>query len=448
MVKNWAKTLKTKALLIGITLTMFIAGFVFFSYKVMEERAVEDHIINLVGAQRMRLFEIAYHLNVYSEDTTFNTKEIHTHIKDFDNVLNSLRNGSAKLQILPLATILPTKDMTKLDIIEAKWLKNKTLIHQALSALNYNHTQEADYYKKQYIDGIHSFVTEDINSLLMAVNIDIKNDTTKYLLSLILFFIILGAVGIYIYLWFLKVILNPIIKISSTAKKLGSNLQVRITDLHQNNEIGELALTFNNMADNIEKAVISTREIAHENALILEAEITKKTHTLNITIQELEKANKIKTGFLANMSHELRTPLNAIIGFSELIKDGTAGEINDKQAEYVSYIIKAGTHLLSLVTNILSFSKIKSGKDLLNLTLYPLKSLISDSLTMFHDCKNKHNITLRTDISSEAEGMEDLMVDVVKFKQVMINLISNAIKFTPEGGCVAIRAISPDRKAG
>lgn len=435
--KSMLNTLRGRVTIISISLMIFIAGFVYFSYAVIEERTIEDQIINLIGSQRMRLFEIAYHLNTFSEDAAFTNKEISMHITDFDEIINGLHHGSERLQLIPLAAIISKQDMSKFDTVEAKWQRHKTLITLALSALNNNHIKDADFYKKQYLDSIHSFVTDDINGLLAAVNNDIKSDSKNYLIILVLFFCLLAAVWILIYKWFIKTILKPITKIMATSQKLGKDLNVRITNFNPNTEIGELAVVFNRMAANIESAVKSIQNSAYENALILEAEITKKTYNLNLAIKELKKANTVKSAFLANMSHELKTPLNAVIGFSELIKDGTTGSVNAKQAEYVSYIYKSGVHLLSLVTNILTFSKIESGKDTLSLTQHPLKSLVSDCLLMFHDCKKTHGIKLVSEISNEIELVE---VDPLKIKQVMINLVTNAVKFTPDGGHIKISA--------
>jgi PAS domain S-box-containing protein len=150
-----------------------------------------------------------------------------------------------------------------------------------------------------------------------------------------------------------------------------------------------------------------------------------------------ESANRAKSSFLANMSHELRTPLNAIIGFSELMKDGTAGPLSGKQQEYLGYVWESGKHLLSLINDILDLSKVEAGKMELELGEFDLKDLLKKSLMFVSEKANKHGIGLITDI---AGGIGTVKADERKVKQVVFNLLSNAMKFTPDGGKIGIEA--------
>ena len=154
-----------------------------------------------------------------------------------------------------------------------------------------------------------------------------------------------------------------------------------------------------------------------------------------------ESANKAKSSFLANMSHELRTPLNAIIGFSELIKEEGVGPLNEKQKEYIDYIHESGKHLLSLINDILDLSKIESGKMVLEPGDFDLKSLLEKSLVFIKEKAAKHGIALSTGIE---EGVGVIRADERKVKQVVFNLLSNSMKFTPDGGKIGITA----RKSG
>ncbi|MFA5350953.1 MAG: PAS domain-containing sensor histidine kinase [Candidatus Omnitrophota bacterium] len=150
-----------------------------------------------------------------------------------------------------------------------------------------------------------------------------------------------------------------------------------------------------------------------------------------------ESANKTKSAFLANMSHELRTPLNAIIGFSELVKDESVGALNGKQKEYLNYVWESGKHLLSLINEVLDLSKVEAGKMELELTEFDLKELLKKSLMFISEKAMKQEITLLTDIE---EGVGIIKADERKIKQVVFNLLSNAMKFTPKGGKVSIQA--------
>ncbi|MEW6087146.1 MAG: HAMP domain-containing sensor histidine kinase [bacterium] len=152
-----------------------------------------------------------------------------------------------------------------------------------------------------------------------------------------------------------------------------------------------------------------------------------------------DNANKSKSDFLANMSHELRTPLNSIIGFAEVLQDELFGKLNEKQKQYMDNINTSGKHLLSLINDILDLSKIESGKMEMDLEdVFLKRNILEPSLLMFREKAVKHNITL----ALETLFHEDIRVkaDLKKLKQVMYNLLSNALKFTPDGGKINVAA--------
>jgi PAS domain S-box-containing protein len=152
---------------------------------------------------------------------------------------------------------------------------------------------------------------------------------------------------------------------------------------------------------------------------------------------QAEAATRAKSEFLANMSHELRTPLNAVIGFSEIMKDGMAGPLNESQKEYLNDIYESGKHLLSLINDILDLSKIEAGKIELDLSAFNVREFIDSILVMFREKVIKHNFRIRTEIE---EGIKDIVADERRIKQVLFNLLSNAMKFTPDGGSITVRA--------
>ena len=156
----------------------------------------------------------------------------------------------------------------------------------------------------------------------------------------------------------------------------------------------------------------------------------------------LETANRHKSEFLANMSHELRTPLNAIIGFSEVLRERLFGPLNEKQAEYVSDIHASGQHLLSLINDILDLSKVEAGRMELDLASFELPQALGNTMILLRERAARRGVRLRLDIGP---GVGAYRGDERKFKQIMLNLLSNALKFTPEGGEVRIEA---SRRAG
>jgi signal transduction histidine kinase len=157
--------------------------------------------------------------------------------------------------------------------------------------------------------------------------------------------------------------------------------------------------------------------------------------------RQLEVASQHKSEFLANMSHELRTPLNAIIGFSEVLSERMFGELNEKQEEYLKDIHASGTHLLSLINDILDLSKIEAGRMELELTDFDLPTALDNALMLVRERAGRRNITLRTSVD---QRLGEVRADERKIRQVVLNLLSNAIKFTPEGGRIEVAALPKD----
>ncbi|HEV2009643.1 MAG TPA: sensor histidine kinase [Candidatus Limnocylindria bacterium] len=153
--------------------------------------------------------------------------------------------------------------------------------------------------------------------------------------------------------------------------------------------------------------------------------------------REVEAANRHKSEFLANMSHELRTPLNAIIGFSEVLSQRMFGEINPKQGEYLADIQASGQHLLSLINDILDLSKVEAGKMELQLSRFSLADALQGVVMMVRERAADRGIALSAEIDPTIEVVE---ADERKVKQVVLNLLTNAVKFTPAGGQVQLRA--------
>jgi signal transduction histidine kinase len=152
--------------------------------------------------------------------------------------------------------------------------------------------------------------------------------------------------------------------------------------------------------------------------------------------QELVSANRLKSEFLASMSHELRTPLNGIIGFTELMIDEKAGALNEVQKECVNYTLISGRHLLQLINDILDLSKIESGKMELHVEPFDLKTAVDEVMVVATQLASKKAITIEQRL---AVPCGTVTLDRQKFKQVLFNLVSNAVKFTQEGGHVSMK---------
>jgi signal transduction histidine kinase len=153
---------------------------------------------------------------------------------------------------------------------------------------------------------------------------------------------------------------------------------------------------------------------------------------------ELTRATRLKSEFLANMSHELRTPLNAIIGFSDLILEGGAGEVPAQQREFLESVLRNGRHLLALINSVLDLSKIEAGRMSLTLAQTDLREAItgavSDTASLRAAKRQECTVTLE-------DGPLAGLADGVRVRQILFNLLSNASKFTPEGGLIELTAV-------
>ena len=191
----------------------------------------------------------------------------------------------------------------------------------------------------------------------------------------------------------------------------------------------------------------SEKEIALLRTFADQAAIAIQNARLFREIQEksaqLEVANKHKSDFLANMSHELRTPLNAIIGFSEVLSERMFGELNEKQADYMKDIHESGKHLLSLINDILDLSKIEAGRMDLEISSFDLPTALSNAMTLVRERAQRHGIQLGLKLDKR---LGEFNADERKFKQIVLNLPSNAVKFTQDGGRVDVSAKSFDGK--
>ncbi|GBF78904.1 PAS domain-containing protein [Aphanothece sacrum FPU1] len=168
----------------------------------------------------------------------------------------------------------------------------------------------------------------------------------------------------------------------------------------------------------------------------IEAKLTDSNQQLAISNEQLARATRLKDEFLANMSHELRTPLNAILGMSEALQEKVFGPINNKQERALETIASSGCHLLELINDILDVAKIESGKIEINRTPTLVSEVCQFSLLFIKQQASQKRIQIETQIPP---NLPELMVDERRIRQVLINLLNNAVKFTPEGGKICLQ---------
>lgn len=170
------------------------------------------------------------------------------------------------------------------------------------------------------------------------------------------------------------------------------------------------------------------------------AQLEEKTKELERANTQLKKTDQLKTVFLASMSHELRTPLNSILGFTGMLLMGLTGELNDEQKKQLTMVKKSATHLLNLINDILDISKIEAGKVTLSIEEFQLDILIEEVKDSFYTQLAAKNLAFIPDIP---KGIK-LVSDMRRIKQILINLVSNAVKFTDQGKITITGKILPD----
>jgi signal transduction histidine kinase len=202
-------------------------------------------------------------------------------------------------------------------------------------------------------------------------------------------------------------LIGPIQRIDIRLAGIASGDFTRHVDVSNRDELGALATNVNRMNDELRRLY-----------------------------KELETASQHKSDFLASMSHELRTPLNAIIGFSQVLREGMVGEVNEKQKEYLGDILSSGNHLLSLINDVLDLSKVEAGQVELDLAAFSLREALESGIVMVRERATEDGVR----ITLEPTDVGLVTGDERRVRQVIFNLLSNAVKFTPEGGSVDVCA--------
>ena len=183
---------------------------------------------------------------------------------------------------------------------------------------------------------------------------------------------------------------------------------------------------------------VRLREQIFESNKHLEEIVRERTRDLKEAMSLAKIASDAKSSFLAGISHELRTPMNAIIGFSDVLAEEYVGPLNAKQREYVGDILDSAKHLLLLIDDILDVSRIESGRTTMEPDMVRLIGLLEDSLIMVREKVGKNSIAIRIEMEAQTSDIE-IVADPQKLKQILFNLISNAVKFTPDSGNIVIK---------
>lgn len=261
---------------------------------------------------------------------------------------------------------------------------------------------------------------------------------------------------------FVQNLLLPVKGMIETAQAISEGKLDRTVVVRSNDEIGELARIFNQMAQSIgerdeqlrhqygelQSSHVDLSRVAVElkgYKQELEQKVQERTQELaqkNVLLQaameQARESDRVKTQFLANMSHELRSPLNAIIGFAQVLLEGIDGEINRVQREDLTAISSSGTHLLHLINDVLDIAKIEAGRMELHLETVNLEEVIQSVMATSKALVKGKEIELKMEV---AQGLPMVQADKMRIRQVILNLVSNAAKFTTKG-FIAVSAVA------
>jgi signal transduction histidine kinase/ActR/RegA family two-component response regulator len=230
-----------------------------------------------------------------------------------------------------------------------------------------------------------------------------------------------------------KWVSQPILNLIETVDRVSMTKDFSLrAKKESDDEIGFLVQRFNDMLIQIEEKNRALETVNDQ----LEIRVEERTIEFRQAKEEAQKSNHAKSEFLANMSHELRTPMNSILGFSQLLQMDSANPLMDYQQENLNTIASAGNHLLELIDQVLDLSRIESGNMSLSIEPVDLFLIIKNVISISNPIADKSGITLEyQDISTNNIFLE---VDALRFKQVVFNLVSNAIKYNKPNGSVFI----------
>ncbi len=270
------------------------------------------------------------------------------------------------------------------------------------------------------------------------------NVRTAIEISFLIIFLVLVFSSYYI----LKFIVKPVVAVSNNLTQIskGEFRQNEIT-VDSNDELKDLAISTNQLTNNLQTFLLFASKMLSGESFYPNHQLTgqyktaldkilNQARSLKKLKENAERSNSAKSDFLSQMSHELRTPLNAILGFCQVLETDRKEPLSTKQKSNLIYIKKAGNHLLSLINEILDLSRIESGKMAVSLEAVGVFSIMEEILNEIAPISEQYKITLNNKITKTPEAF--VVADRTRFKQILLNLISNAIKYNRENGSVAI----------
>ena len=301
---------------------------------------------------------------------------------------------------------------------------------------------EAHWFKDRQLVLVHMIVFQGKPTGVVYIRSDLQEMTHRFkryagiaaIVLLVSLFAALLVASI-----FQRAVAEPIVHLAEISRVVSrdKNYSIRATPTGNHDEPDILIGAFNEMLGQIQEREGALRKVHEELEKRVQsrtAELAAANKALELQNREVERGTRLKSKFLASMSHELRTPLNAIVGFSDLLAEQTAGQLNDKQKRFVNHIKQGSSHLLQLINDILDLSKIEAGQLELRCEDFQVQEALPEVLSTIRPLAMAKNIQVQHKLQTDWA----VYADRVRFKQILYNLISNAVKFTPKDGRIDI----------
>lgn len=382
----------------------------------------------------------------YSQSTNLLEEEVKENQVFVKAIAVSIVNNLSKADISAvehvLAEYMHLNKFDRISIVSPKNIILTELVHKkndVINSFSYGQPYEAltpenDYQHEFSIDLEHS--AKNLGKLYVQANFS----QIKQLKHNIWLTIFVSGLCIYFLVMLVMVIklnktLTPLNKISDFTKDFISNMGTSVDIETDITEVNDMVQAVNWSS----KKLKALEEDLRKQAETLETQVLKRTKELSMAKKAAESASDEKTRFLSHMSHELRTPLNSILGFSQILVLKPVN-MTELQIESIKEIYNSGTHLLSLVNEILDISKIEEGALEVDISKVNVINFIKNFYNSIKNLAADNGISLA--LSIQVTGNEQLLADEKRLMQVMYNLVSNAIKYTHKGGLIVIKVTS------